>query len=256
MKIVLLGSGNVATHLGKALKQAGHDIIEVWSRTFSNAQVLATALKADPIQNISELSLNGDVYILCVSDDSIKDVASSSRLQNKLLVHTSGSTSLEILSEFSPECGVLYPLQTFSKSKAIDFDEIPLIIEASTPEVQETLGQLALSLSQKIYFLDFKKRQILHMAAVFACNFVNYLYSVAEELLDRNMLDFDMIRPLIAETAEKIQTHPPQEAQTGPAKRNDVKILSAHLNLLKDDPQFYELYELLSQRIVNLNPLP
>lgn len=252
MNIVLLGSGNVATHLGKALKLAGHAIVEVWSRTFENAQVLASLLQSKAVAGISQISQEADIYIILVKDDVIADVANSIPVKDKLVIHTSGSVDMNVLKDCSSRFGVFYPLQTFSKAREIEFSEIPIVLEGSSEEVAGTLEQMALQLSSNVCFVNSQKRQVLHVAAVFANNFTNHLYALADNLLKKHELDFDLIRPLIEETAKKVQNNTPENVQTGPARRNDKKIMDKHLELLKDNPDLYSIYQLLSQSIVNL----
>ncbi|HXH99055.1 MAG TPA: DUF2520 domain-containing protein [Sphingobacteriaceae bacterium] len=252
MDIVLLGSGNVATHLGKALMLAGHNIIEVWSRTFQNAQILAVQLQSEAISEISQITKNGDIYIISVSDDAIRNVARLLHVQDKLIIHTSGSTELNVLKDFSSRVGVLYPLQTFSKFREMNFKNIPLIVEGSSDVVTENLKKMALQLSSKVYSLDSNQRQVLHISAVFACNFTNHLFVIAENLLEKHAIDFDMLRPLITETVEKIITNSPAKVQTGPAVRNDNITIEKHLVFLRNSPDLQAVYQLLSQSIVNL----
>ena len=252
MNIVLLGSGNVATHLGKALKLAGHIITEVWSRTFENAQILASLLESKAVAEISKISQQADIYIISVNDDVIADVAASIPVHDKLIIHTSGSAEIELLENFSLHYGVLYPLQTFSKEQELEFKEIPLVLEGSSEIIEGVLKEIALQLSPKVHFLSSEQRRALHLSAVFACNFTNHLYALADDLLKMHALDFDLIRPLITETARKVQSNAPKNVQTGPAKRKDKKIIDKHLQLLKADPELQKLYQLLSQSIVNL----
>ncbi|HEY0771106.1 MAG TPA: Rossmann-like and DUF2520 domain-containing protein [Sphingobacteriaceae bacterium] len=253
MNIVMLGSGNVATHLGKALQRAGHNILEVWSKTFENARILASLLQAEAVANVSKISRQADIYIISVSDDVIADVAALISATDKLIIHTSGSTEIEILKPYSQRYGVLYPLQTFSKKQEVDFKEIPLVLEGSSKEVELVLKEMALRLSSNVHFLNSNQRRILHLAAVFACNFTNHLYALADNLLKENNLKFDLVRPLITETARKVQHNNPVSVQTGPAARNDKKTIDKHLELLRDHPELQDIYKLLSQSIVNLN---
>lgn len=248
----MFGSGNVATHLGRALKLAGHTITEVWSRTFENAQILASLLKARAVDEVSKVSQHADLYIISVNDDAIREIAASVPVKNKLIIHTSGSVAIDVLKAFSSRYGVFYPLQTFSKSRRIDFHDIPLIVEGSSDSESQTLKEIAMQLSSAVYALNSEQRQILHVSAVFACNFTNHLYAIAENLLSEHALDFNMLRPLITETAEKIKMDSPLKVQTGPAIRKDKKTINKHLTFLKDNPEMYILYQLLSQSIVNL----
>ncbi|HEY0056636.1 MAG TPA: DUF2520 domain-containing protein [Pedobacter sp.] len=249
MKIVLLGSGNVATHLGIALKLANHEVIQVWSRTLDNARLLAKSLEATFTDNLSEVSPDADIYMASVSDDYIADIISAFAIPDKLLVHTSGSTGLDI----SGLSGVFYPLQTFTKTSSVDFSVIPIAIEGVNQEVETLLFELAESIGSKPLVLNSEQRKALHVAAVFACNFSNHLYSIANKILDNNDLNFELIRPLISETASKIQSHLPATVQTGPAVRNDQKILDNHLQFLADDSTLADLYDRLSQSIINFN---
>ncbi|HEY0670544.1 MAG TPA: Rossmann-like and DUF2520 domain-containing protein [Sphingobacteriaceae bacterium] len=253
MNIVMLGSGNVATHLGKALQLAGHTIVEVWSRTFDNARILASSLQAEAVADVSEISRQADIYIIAVSDDVIADVAALIPATDKLIIHTSGSTGIEILKPYSSRYGVLYPLQTFSKKQDVDFKEIPLVMEGSSEEVEHVLKEMVLQVSFNVHLLNSDQRRVLHLAAVFACNFTNHLYALADNLLKDHNLTFDLIRPLITETARKVQHNNPVSVQTGPAARNDKKTIDKHLELLRDHPELQEIYKLLSQSIVNLN---
>ncbi len=249
MKIVLLGSGNVATHLGIAFKSANHEVLQVWSRTLDHARLLAENLDATFTNNLSEISPDADLYLISVSDDVISDVINAFPYSDKLLVHTSGSTGLDI-SDLS---GVFYPLQTFSKAAAVNFSVIPIAIEGVDHDIETSLFALAKSIGSKPIILNSEQRKALHIAAVFACNFSNHLYSIANQIMENNGLDFDLIRPLINETASKVQSKLPAEVQTGPAVRNDQKILCSHLQFLQGNSTLVDLYERLSQSIINFN---
>ncbi|WP_423148099.1 Rossmann-like and DUF2520 domain-containing protein [Rubrolithibacter danxiaensis] len=250
MKIVLLGSGNVATHLGKALKQVGHVILQVWSRSEAHAEELARELDAASSANIYDIIPDADLYIISISDDAITELAATLKLKDKLLVHTSGSVDISVLSGVSNRIGVLYPLQTFSKFKDVAFSEIPLAVEGSTPAIEEQLVKVAEQLTTKVLKLDSEKRKALHVAAVFACNFTNHLYAIANQILKEHGLSFDLIRPLIAETAAKVQAADPEAVQTGPAVRNDIRVIDKHVDFLQDHPFLKDLYEQLSKSII------
>ena len=251
MEIVLLGSGNIATHLGKALKMAGQNISQVWSRNNEKATELADAVGAVPVSELSEVSYSADLYILAVNDDAIRSVAEQISISDGLLVHTSGTTGLDVLDGIAGRTGVFYPVQTFSKSKAVDLRKVPIAVEGSSPEVTNTLHSLASRISEKVMSMDSVQRRTVHVAAVFACNFTNHMYVLANKLLADQHLDFDLLRPLIAETALKIQTAEPASVQTGPAVRDDQSTMDKHLELLADDPALSELYGKLSQSIIN-----
>jgi len=251
MKIVLLGSGNVATHLGQAFKKAGHHILQIWSRNQVNAKKLANKLGVEVAPQLSIVNLYADIYILAVSDDAIREVAEALPIHHQLLVHTSGSTDLTILEGVSSKIGVFYPIQTFSKEKKINFKKIPIAIEGNSPNTLHILSELASGLSEKVIEMNSIQRRTLHIAAIFACNFTNHLYHIANEILQKQHLNFDLLRPLIAETAEKVQKKHPVDMQTGPATRGDQTILNKHQELLKSNPAVLELYQKLSQSIIH-----
>jgi len=252
MNVVLMGSGRVATQLGKALHHSGIPIAQVYSPTPAHAQSLAMQVHAKAISDLAELSSTADLYIISVKDDAITALVTQLNLGDKLLIHTSGSTDMDVLQGASTNFGVLYPLQTFSFDKAVDFSQVPIAVEASSPEIAKQLEALAHKLSPKIIQMTSEQRLVLHIAAVFACNFSNHVYAIAQKLLESKDISFDYLRPLIAETAAKVQQALPSEVQTGPAIRKDEKILQKHLDFLKDQPQLQEIYRLLSQSIVNL----
>ncbi len=253
MDIVLLGSGNVASHLGRAFKMAGQNIMQVWSPDIAHATELATEVGSEPISDMEDISHSADLYIISVKDDAIPLIAEKLRLQDRLCVHTSGSAGLEVLQKISSRVGVFYPLQTFSKSKAVDFRAIPIVIEANSPEDALIIRAAADRLSERVIELSSEQRNSLHIAAVFACNFTNHLFAIAKQLLEASNMDFELIRPLIAETVDKVRLNDPAEVQTGPAFRNDISTLNAHMEMLRSEPKLMELYNLLSQSIVNFH---
>jgi len=253
MRITIIGSGNVATHLAAALKNAGHLIVQVYSRNIQNAALLAYHVKAEAIDSLDELNTSIDIFIIAVNDDVIGRVAGRLAKYQKLMVHTSGATDLFTLLAFADNVGVFYPLQTFSKVKEVDFAKVPLCIEGANEQITAELTELAQTISQNVYTINSEKRKTLHLAAVFACNFPNYLYELARQLLAKQGMEFDMLRPLIIETAEKVQSRLPMEVQTGPAIRNDETTMDFHLQLLSDKPELQELYRLLSQGIIKLD---
>ena len=253
MRITIIGSGNVATHLAAAFKNAGHSILQVYSRNMQNSALLAYHIKAEPIDDLANINPETDLFVIAVKDDAIGLVAEQLAKHQKTIVHTSGATDLYALLAFTDNVGVFYPLQTFSKAKEVDFRNVPLCIEAADEGIARNLEQLAQTISNKVYRIDSAQRKILHLAAVFACNFPNYLYGIAQQILAKHQLDFDLIRPLILETAQKVQERLPADVQTGPAIRNDENTMNNHLQLLKDEPGLKELYKLLSQGIIKLD---
>lgn len=254
INIVILGSGNVATLLGTSLSKAGYNIIQVWSRNLEHAEALAKLLHAQFTDDIGQVVDSADLYILSISDDAIPSVVSKIKPINGIIVHTSGSTSIDIFRDKFSHYGVFYPFQTFSIGKDVDFKKVPILIEGSESMSLSALKSVALSISDKVQECSSDQRKILHIAAVFACNFTNYFYTISQKLLEENGLAFDLIRPLILETALKVQEIMPGEAQTGPAARNDLSIINSHLEQLKNEPELSAIYRLLSDQITtNIN---
>ncbi|OQX82015.1 MAG: hypothetical protein B6D64_01280 [Bacteroidetes bacterium 4484_276] len=249
-KIVLIGAGNMATQLGKALHQKGKNILQVLSRTQGSADLLAGQINSTAIINPNHLINDADLYILAVPDDEISGIANTINIQDRLIVHTSGSVGMEVLKNASAHYGVFYPLQTFSKTRDVDFSDIPICIEASCEENYISLINLAEGISNDVRRINSIKRQTIHLAAVFASNFTNYMYGLSEEILKNEDISFDIIQPLIRETTKKIEHKSPKDAQTGPAKRKDLKIIEKHLQLLQGDPDKKAVYDLLSKLIV------
>ncbi|RYE16337.1 MAG: DUF2520 domain-containing protein [Sphingobacteriaceae bacterium] len=252
MRITLIGSGNVATHLGAALKNAGHKIVQVWSQNLQHAALLAYHIKAEPIAQLNELSAETDLIIISIKDDALEEVASFINLKNVLVVHTSGAVSMQVLQKYFNNCGVFYPLQTFSKVRELDFRSVPLCIESTDKNSMQVLLDLGRTISNNVQIIDSDQRKILHVAAAFACNFPNYLFGLAADLLQQNHMDFSLLKPLILETALKVQEHQPKNVQTGPAIRRDEKTMQMHLSLLEQHPALQEIYKLLSQGIIKM----
>jgi predicted short-subunit dehydrogenase-like oxidoreductase (DUF2520 family) len=253
MRITIIGSGNVATHLAAAFKNAGHAIVQVYSRDLQNASLLAYHVKAEAIDDLEQINPETDLFVIAVKDDAIEAGASAVAKYQKLIVHTSGATDLQALLNHTPQAGVFYPLQTFSKTKEVNFNTVPLCIEGANEQIASHLNELAYTITQNVYRINSAERKILHLAAVFANNFPNYLYYLSQQLLAEHQLPFDLLRPLIMETAEKIQEHLPADVQTGPAIRNDEKTMAAHLQQLAEKPDLQQLYKLLSQGIIKMD---
>ncbi len=241
MNIVFLGFGNVNSHLFKALHKAKEITVkQVFNRNYIKM--------ISPFENISftdDLSKieEADVYIIGIPDDAISAFSESLPFQNRLVVHTSGGVSMDTLAGKNRR-GIFYPLQTFSKERSVDFKNIPICIEAENSKDLELLQSLGEKISENVVEISSEKRAKLHLAAVFVNNFTNHLYQIGSEILKKEDLPFDLLKPLISETASKIETLSPEKAQTGPAKRNDIKTIEKHLHLLGDSPyrKFYELF--------------
>lgn len=253
-KIVLVGAGNVATHLGRALRQAGHDIIQVYSRTEESARTLAGQLETGFTVQMDEVRTDAELYVVAVKDDALAEVLPRlvRRSPTALYVHTAGSISIDVWKGLTSRYGVLYPLQTFSRRRPVDFAEIPCFVEARTAADTEYLLRLAGGMSQCVYEATSAQRLYLHVAAVFACNFTNHLYAVCQQLLEEHGLPFEVMLPLIDETARKVHQLPPVEAQTGPARRGDTTVMEHHLQLLHERPELAAVYDILSKSIYSM----
>ena len=245
INVVLLGAGNVANHFYQAFKTSeGSRVIQWYSRQLSKiTQFQNETAITDDLQTLVE----ADVYVMAVNDDSIEEFSTQLPLVNSLVVHTSGSVSIHALNK-KHRRGVFYPLQTFTKGVEMNFQNVPICIEALEKDDLNTLKSLAESLHSPVYKISTEQRQTLHVAAVFVNNFSNQLYRIAHEITDAKHIPFDILKPLIHETAQKIDTLSPYMAQTGPAMRNDKKTIKRHLNLLENEDH-KKLYELLTQSI-------
>ncbi len=261
MKIVIIGSGNVATQLGKALKDAGHEILQVYSRSKSSSKTLAKKLSCDSTNDLKNISRQAEVYIIAVSDSAIPEVLRAIRntkykIKNTIVLHTSGSVSIDAFEKNYKNYGVLYPVQTFSAKRNVDFKNIPVCIEANNPSSKKKITALAKSITKKIHYLDSDQRKKVHLAAVFANNFSNHLFTIAEHMLIKENISFDLLRPLILETALKVQHDSPLEMQTGPAKRGDSSVISSQLEMLKNKKEFRDIYKLITESIEKLSGVP
>jgi predicted short-subunit dehydrogenase-like oxidoreductase (DUF2520 family) len=245
--ISVIGSGNVAWHLTKRLFDCGYSIRCVFSLNLSHATLLAKEVKAKAVDDISAVPLS-DLYLFSVKDDAYEEMISVFPQTKAICVHTSGSLEMNILERLSDNYGVLYPFQSFSKDKIISFEHVPVCVEASDYQTEQYLVGLAKTISPMTYLLNTEQRAYLHLAGVFASNFTNALYVVAQQILQQRNLDFNIILPLIHETVEKVNNLSPINAQTGPAVRNDAGIMNKHEEMIKDT-DWKELYQLISNII-------
>ena len=251
IKVVIIGSGNVAQHLIKALVAAKEiDLVQAFARTPSH---LTHLLPKEKITSDYQKIIEADLYIISVSDNAIAEVSEKLPFENRLVVHTSGSSDITILSDKNRK-GVFYPLQTFSKNKTIDFTPIPMCLETENENDFQLLEQVAKTLSKNVFPISSEQRRSLHVSAVFVCNFVNHLYQIGNQICEENNIPFEVLHPLIQETAEKIKELSPSEAQTGPALRNDTKTIEKHLAFLENE-NYKKIYELLTQSIQNVKKL-
>lgn len=254
MKIVLIGAGNVATHLGIALQKAGCLILQVYSRTEESASALADRLLVDYTIVPDEIRRDADLYIVALKDAVLRQLAPVlvKGREQALFVHTAGSIPMDLWKGLVKRYGVLYPMQTFSKQREVDFNTVPFFIEASAPAEVGVLRMVAVRLSPKVYEVTSGQRRHLHLAAVFACNFANHMYALSSHILEKQGISFEVMLPLIDETAGKVHELSPTQAQTGPAVRYDENVISKHLEMLADEESLQELYEKISKSIHNL----
>jgi predicted short-subunit dehydrogenase-like oxidoreductase (DUF2520 family) len=250
-RIVIIGAGNLATQLGLALKKAEFDIVQVFNRSIKNGKVLAKLLNSKSTNCYDKIVTDADFYIFAVSDNALKEViANMPKLGGGVCVHTSGSTPMKVFAGFTTCYGVLYPLQTFSKHRNIDFRTTPVFVEGNRIYAIDRISALASAISDNVTEMPSPKRRELHLAAVFANNFTNYMYTIASNILKRQDIDPKALLPLIDETAAKLHDMTPEQAQTGPAVRGDINTIDAHQKLLKD-PEELSIYLLLNYAIIN-----
>lgn len=252
-RIVFIGAGNVAYNLANELYSKGINIIQVYSRTIDAAKELAQQIGADHTNAISNISRDADIYFCCLPDNILQSFLEQWKPSNGLIVHTAGSLSIDILTPFVTSYGVFYPLQTFSKIKRTNFENIPICIETNTTENGNILKSIANRISSQVFEITSDQRKTLHVAAVFSCNFVNHMYAISEILLKEKNIPFEILYPLIKETTDKTMQYSPSSVQTGPAIRNDENILKEHINSLNDQPEFQSIYAKISQSIQNIN---
>lgn len=249
MQITIIGAGNVATVLGKLIKKAGHEIVQVFSRNIIQASVLAVELHAEPIDDLKKLNNNSTIYLMAISDAALQETANHIHLKKGILLHTAGAVSKEILKKSSNNYGVLYPLQSLRKEKT-DYLNIPFLIDANTPDNLALMEDFAKSISQSVKKAGDEERLKLHVAAVVVSNFTNYLYALAENYCKKENVSFNMLKPLITEVADRLNNHQAAEMQTGPAVRKDTSTIEKHLQLLEQHPDLQAVYAFLSKKMI------
>lgn len=250
MRIVIIGAGNIATHLAKGFHSLGHEISQVYNRTSANAKALADVVSSQAIDEINQIITNADLYIIAVSDSSIAVIIDQLCADlNGIVVHTSGATPLSILSKFH-NSGVIYPPQSLNKNIDYNLSAIPFAIEGSDATVSHDLLTLMQSLSMRSFLCNTQQRMALHVSAVFANNFTNALFIIANSILEKEDLSFDLIKPIILETAQKVQNNSPAQVQTGPAIRNDKTTIESHLEFLSYSNNLSEIYQLMTNLII------
>ena len=251
MNIVLLGSGNTATVLAKMIKNADHTIAQVWSRNAAHAEALAAKVNAKAIASLEDITSEADICIMAVTDSAIPELAKQLKLKRKILVHTAGSVSKDVLRNSSPNYGVLYPLQSLRKEMLI-IPPVPFLVDGSSDEVNVLLADFAASFSENIQPADDDKRLKMHLAAVMVSNFTNHLYALTEDYCKDRKLDFKLLHPLIIEVACRLTQGHAVDMQTGPARRGDEETIKKHLLLLEIDEHLQDLYHELSESIRRL----
>lgn len=248
MQVTLIGSGNVATVLGRKLIEAGHTVRQVYSRNADHARQLADELAAKSVSDLMAVDDGADIYIVALSDKALEEVASVWKMKDKLVVHTAGSVSINVLKEVSNHYGILYPLQTIRKE--IDsLPVLPILVDGNNASNRTQIFDFAQSFADRVAYADDDERSKLHLAAVVSNNFSNYLFALAEDYCRQEHVEFNLILPLLEESVKRLYAHSPAEVQTGPAIRRDQKIIQKHLQMLEGYGELKEMYALMSEKI-------
>ena len=247
MKIVIIGSGNLATQLSLALQKAGKDIVQVYSRSEEHARTLAEKIGCDFTTDVEDINRQADIYIVSIKDDAISEMAAT-LAGVSMILHTAGSIPMDVFSGHAQHYGVLYPMQTFSKNRQVDFREIPCFIEASDEATLTAVRSLAESISDHVVDCDSERRKKMHLAAVLACNLANHCYRLAERVVEAEHIDFRLFQPLIMDTARKVATMSPRDAQTGPMVRYDQRVMDMQIQMLPDE-RTRDIYRLMADSI-------
>ncbi len=253
--MVVVGSGNVAWHIVRAFSMKGIGVLQILGHNEKSAHSLSKAFSVPYILEPEHLQRSADLYIIAVQDDHIRKAALGLHLENQLLVHTSGFSSIDVLEGASADTGVIWPLQTLTAGKNIDYRDIPFFIEGNNGPVTEKLVSLAGLVSERVMVTDSPTRQKIHLAAVIASNLTNQLYSISASILERQDIPFSVLAPLILETAVKAGQQHPLRSQTGPAVRKDLHVIQKHLELLREDPDFRDIYKLITESIIHQHSL-
>ena len=250
MNLVFVGAGRLATQLAKAIHRKGHVVQAVYSRTMDSAQTLCSVVGGFPTDSIAALPLSADAYILAVKDSVLSSLIPQlvEGREHRPFFHTAGSVPMSVFGNVRHH-GVIYPMQTFSKERDVDFAHVPIFVEGSDGQTVHLARMIASAVSDRVTELSSEQRRYLHLAAVFACNFPNHCYALAAGILEQHGLPFDVMLPLIEETASKVQTMHPREAQTGPAVRYDENVIEAQKALLADSPMAQQVYDVMSKSI-------
>jgi len=250
MKIVIIGTGNVATVLGKKILEAGHEIMQLAGRNFEKTNFLASQLYCNPVYNTHYLTLSADIYIIAVSDSSIQSVATQLKLKDKIVVHTAAAVSKNVLAASSENFGVLYPLQTLIKDMP-SIPPVPVLVDGNNEATKKVLIKFSSGWAENVQVADDEERLKLHVAAVFVNNFTNYIFTITEEYCRKEQLKFNLLYPLIEETITRLKINPPSGLQTGPAVREDYSTIAKHNEILTNYPELKKFYNLFTQSIIS-----
>ena len=249
----MIGAGNLATQLARSLPAAGHEVVQVYSRSRESAELLAGRMGCEAVTELADVRPDADVYVLAVKDSVLSQLVAALPQcgDDSVLVHTAGSMPMDLFASRSEHYGVFYPMQTFSKQRDVDFRQIPAFVESSDAFSHDVRCALASSLCDRVVEMSTEDRRYLHLAAVWACNFVDHCYDITSEVLSSHGIPFDVMLPLIDETARKVHELTPKQAQTGPAVRYDTNVMDRHIDLMAGEPQLQQLYKALSESIHN-----
>jgi predicted short-subunit dehydrogenase-like oxidoreductase (DUF2520 family) len=250
MEIIIIGTGNVATVLGRKLKKAGHIIVQVCGRNRQAADALAAELQASACYDMRDVTDAGAFYLIALADDALKDIGQTLQLPGKLVAHTAGAVSKDVLKKVSANYGIFYPLQSLRKEMTLT-PEMPVFIDAANDDSNNKLHALARTISNNVNNATDEQRTQLHLAAVMVNNFTNHLYLLAEKYCQQHGLDFKLLLPLIKETANRLDQYAPEDVQTGPAVRNDMITIQKHMDMLDYDPSLKALYKLMTESITS-----
>jgi predicted short-subunit dehydrogenase-like oxidoreductase (DUF2520 family) len=249
-KIALIGAGKLATNFAFTLKKRGYTILQIYNRSRKAGMKLAEKVSAPYIDDLQELTHKADLYALAVNDSSLKEVSEKIHLRNQLIIHFSGTADISLLKDSSSNYGILYPVQTFTKRHATGFFNIPICIEAINTGSKEKLSAFAANLSDKIFKVSSNQRKIIHLSAIFASNFTNFMYAISEDLLTENNLPMNLLEPIIKKTTTNASRKNIFSLQTGPAIREDFEIIRTHLDLLSEQPDYKEIYRIITESII------
>lgn len=253
MKVVIIGAGNMATFLGYALQSKGVEIVQMYNRNIDSGYVLADALNVPLIDNLAKIDHSADAYLLCIADDALQEIASKMPKVQGTVIHCSGTQSLKAIASASEKQAVIWPIYSIKKDNLPQQNSIPLVIEGSDATALQTARFIAEKISSIVVEVNHQQRKKLHLTAVLVNNFTNHLLSIAEKICDEEALSFEVLKPIIHQTLAQIETKRPSETQTGPAIRGDEATMAQHLDLLKLQPHWQDIYKSISDSIQKMN---